>query len=306
MQIIDFRARPRTRYFLKDLIPEPIEAFRPYFSIYHMESRLNPESLESTVTEMGAAGVKQSVILADGLDGCRHVADACNQFPGTFFGLVSIDIRKGISRSVDDLNVAFADFGMLGLTLSPFINGVNPTDPRNYPLYSLAEKLGKVVQIHASVHFNTRLPVDIGDPKQIDQLAVDFPNLRLVLGHAGNGFGNMGLTVAQRHPNVFIDFTSLHPKYLAPEMIHSANTTLRNKAIFGTNYPCLPYSIAQEWKKAIRKENHSLFFYENAMKALGIHAPLPVASDSTTPTRFKSFEGENDIHAFRGSDEIGS
>jgi hypothetical protein len=130
--------------------------------------------------------------------------------------------------------------------------------------------MGKVVQIHASTHFNPLIELEIGNPIHLDKLAVHFPNLKLVLSHAGIGFGNLGITVAQRHPNMFIDFTGLRPKYLPREMVHGINSFLSRKAIFGTSYPCLPYSIVAEWKTLVHPEVQPYFFYHNAARALGL------------------------------------
>jgi predicted TIM-barrel fold metal-dependent hydrolase len=112
--------------------------------------------------------------------------------------------------------------------------------------------------------------MEIGDPKHIDIVAGHFPGLKLVLGHGGVGFGLAGCMVADRHSNMFIDFTGIHPRYLPPEMIQMINSVFRNKAIFGTNFPCLSFDIVEEWKKVIKPENQPLFFYNNAARALGL------------------------------------
>lgn len=235
-----------------------------------MEDRLTLAPLEESVKEMTAQGITKGVIFPGSFAGSKEVLDVIKAYPETYIGLAEIDITEGVTEGVEDLEQSYSEFGFRGMTLSPFLTGIYATDPRYYPLYSLSERMGKAVQIHSSTHFNPATPLDIGDPNQIDKIAVDFPNLNLVLGHAGMGFGSLGITVANRHKNVYIDFTGLHPRYLPPDMVHALNTFLKKKGIFGTNYPSLPYSIVHEWKKIIREENQPYFFYENAAKILGL------------------------------------
>jgi hypothetical protein len=270
MEILDFRARPRTCYYYRDLVPEPIQAFKEYFKIYHLDGRMALSSLVESVEEMKNAGLTKAVILAGNIEGCEIIHEDILQYPEFFIGLTDVDITKGPTKTAEDLERAFNKFGMHGLSLSPFISGVYPTDPRYYPCYALCESMGKVVQIHASTHFNPLTELDLGNPLYIDKLAVHFPNMKLVLSHAGIGFGNLGITVAQRNPNMFIDFTGLRPKYLPSEMLNGINSFLSRKAIFGTSYPCLPYNIVEEWKALVRPEVQPYFFYHNAARALGL------------------------------------
>lgn len=270
MDLLDFRTRPRTAYFYKDIIPEPIPAYKAYFSVYRMDDRMKLAPLEESVDEMRAAGITKGVIFPSDFDGCKEVYEVCKKYPDLFVGLAAVDIGKGVTKCKKDLVYAFKEFDMKGLTISPFVNGVYATDSRYFPLYSLAEEEGKLVQVHSSTHFNPDVPLDVGDPNHIDKVAVNFPTLKLVLGHAGIGFGSMGITVAQRHQNMFIDFTGLSPRHLPKDMIHGINTFLKRKAIFGTNYPSLPYGIAEEWKKVIKEEVQPYFFHKNAARALGL------------------------------------
>ena len=52
--------------------------------------------------------------------------------------------------------------------------------------------------------------------------------------------------------------------------MHAANSILRKKSMFGTNYPTLGYDLAEEWKKFIRPESQEDFFYNNAAGILGL------------------------------------
>ena len=271
MAVIDFRVRPRTAYFFKDLVPNVIPAYKTYVEMFGIEPRLRLVTLEESVAEMTAGDVTHGVVFSGSAEGNREVREACQAFPSQFFGLAGIDIKAGVTQGVQDLEKAYGEYGLLGLSISSFMTGVPADDPRYYPLYALSERARKVVQIHSAAHFNPLYPLDIADPARIDRIAMDFPDLRIVMCHAGFGFGNTGLSVALRHPNLFADFSGLHPKALLPEYLKAINGSLRGKAIFGTNYPCLTFDIVDEWKKVVREKVQPAFFHHNAARALGIN-----------------------------------
>ncbi|NOZ01643.1 MAG: amidohydrolase [Deltaproteobacteria bacterium] len=262
--------RPRTAYFFKDLVPDVIPAYRTYVKMFHIEPRLRLVSMEESVAEMTSGEVTHGVIFSGSAEGNLKVRDACRQFPDQYIGMAGIDITRGVTRGMKDLEQAYDEFGLAGLSLSPFMTGIPADDPRYFPLYALSEKAGKVVQIHSAVHFNPDYPLDVADPAHIDRIAVNFPGLRIVMCHAGFGFGNAGLAVVSRHPNLFADFSGLHPKALPPEMVQAINGPLKDKAIFGTNYPCLTFDIVSEWREVVREKNQPAFFHLNAERALGI------------------------------------
>ena len=105
---------------------------------------------------------------------------------------------------------------------------------------------------------------------QVDRLAIDFPGLNIIMSHGGLGFGDLGPTIAWRLPNVYIDYTTIHPRYLPAGLIGQLNSILKRKTIFGSGYPGMDYEIVEEWKKVIKPENQRLFFYENAAKLFGV------------------------------------
>ena len=109
----------------------------------------------------------------------------------------------------------------------------------------------------------------LGDPKYMDEIAMNFPELKIVISHAGNGFGVLGLAVAQKHPNIYLEFSALWPKYLPESTLLAVNTYLKNKCIFGTDYPLVEFSEGvHAWKDILRPKVRDLFFKKNAMQCL--------------------------------------
>ncbi|MCZ7585091.1 MAG: amidohydrolase family protein [Deltaproteobacteria bacterium] len=273
MDIIDFRVRPRTQWFLKDLVPKPIPAFELYLKLFGGtpdQKRLTPATVEESIEDMHEYGITKGVIFAGDAEGTANVVEVCEKFPDSYIGLAGVRPEHGVQKAYQDLKRFYLDHNLRGLNMSPYLTGVYATDRRNYPLYQLSEELGRCVVIHSSAHYNPNTPLDLSDPMEVDKVAVDFPDLKLVITHGGYGFGDLGPTIANRHKNVYLDLTSIHPRALTKTIIALANTQLRNKIIFGTNYPCFEYDIVELWKKTLDEKVLERFFYKNAARVLGL------------------------------------
>ena len=128
------------------------------------------------------------------------------------------------------------DFGFKGVKLYPTYNHFYPNDPVLYPLYSVAEKLAVPILFHtgSSIFKNSR--IKYGNPILYDDVAVDFPDLKIVMAHGGRGpWYEEAFCMVRLHENVYIDVTGLPPaKLLAyfPDMERFAD-----KFIFGTDWP---------------------------------------------------------------------
>lgn len=130
--------------------------------------------------------------------------------------------------------------GMCGVTVIAFRDGVEPHDLRCAGVFAAAERLGLPVWIHTGHHLCTRRPNELSHPRVIDALAGRHPKLRIVAGHGGWPWMQEMISVAQRHPNVFVEFSTHRPSWMArpgsgwePLLLHG-RTTLRRKVMFGT------------------------------------------------------------------------
>jgi len=138
-----------------------------------------------------------------------------------------------------------------------------------YPIYAYCEAHKLVAIVHGSLHYNRYQSMRLGDPKYMDAICIDFPQLKLVISHAGNGFGVLGLAVTQKHPNIYLEFSALWAKYLPEATPKAVNSYLKERCLFGTDYPLVDFGLAlKAWHKALRPENRKLFFNKNAKQCL--------------------------------------
>jgi predicted TIM-barrel fold metal-dependent hydrolase len=106
----------------------------------------------------------------------------------------------------------------------------------------------------------------------IDDVAVDFPNLPIIMAHPSFPWQDEAISICLHKPNVYIDLSGWSPKYFSPTLIQYANTRLKNKVLFGSDYPFItPDRWLADFKEIpIRDEVRSLILKENAVKLLGL------------------------------------
>lgn len=267
--MIDFRVRLRTPKALEAWVPKPIPQFRKYIEFYKMEPRLTYQPPEQTIEEMRESGIDKAVLCSGSAEGNKFVTEMCKEFGDTFIGIAGVRLENGVMNAYKELKkslrAGFQGFNFGGLLQNP---PMAIDDKKLYPLYALCVDQNVCTVIHSSLHYYSGAKLHLNDPFRIDNVAVDFPELRIVMSHAGNGFGDLPLVLAHRHSNIYLEVSALRPKNLPQSYINAMNKYLAHKFIFGSDYPLLPFNIVEEWKHYVQKQHHDKFFVENAMKAI--------------------------------------
>jgi len=267
MKIIDARVRLRTEELLKIWTSEHTPYYKDYVQLYKMKSRLSVMPVEELLALAARHGVERMMAYGITAADNDHILELARRFEA-IIPVAGVTIEHGIRFAMRDIK-KYLDQGVAAVFLSPFTMKFNLNDRLLYPLYGLCELLKMPMIVHGAIHFWRGAYMWQGQPQFIDEIAVDFPELKLIVSHGGNGFGPPMLAVAQRHPNVFLEFSALNPAYMAPEFLYAANTYLRNKCIFGTDYPLVDFELAiGRWKKVLREEVWERFFYQNVLDAL--------------------------------------
>jgi hypothetical protein len=265
MKIIDARVRLRTEQLLKVWTDAPY--YKDYVHLYKMKSRLSEMPVEALIGQAAKQGIEKMMVYGISQKDNEHILEVSQKFK-EIIPVAGVSIEAGIRFALRDIK-KYYDEGAAAVFLSPFTLKFNLNDRLLYPLYGLCELLKKPIIVHGSIHFWRGAYMWQGQPQYIDEIAVDFPELKIIVSHGGNGFGPQMLAVAQRHPNVYLEFSALNPAYMAPEFLYAANSYLKAKCIFGTDYPLMDFDVAvARWKKVLKENIHELFFYQNVMDAL--------------------------------------
>ncbi len=109
----------------------------------------------------------------------------------------------------------------------------------------------------------------------MDDVAADFPHLKIILAHPSFPWQDEALAVATHKPGVHIDLSGWSPKYFPPQLVQYANTLLKDKVLFGSDYPVLTPDrwFADFEKLPIKDEVKPKILKENAARLLGLTPP---------------------------------
>jgi predicted TIM-barrel fold metal-dependent hydrolase len=166
-----------------------------------------------------------------------------------------------------------------GLKLHPPIQEFVPNDKIAYPLYEVFAEAKLPVLFHTGHSgIGTGMPggggirLKYGNPMPIDDVAVDFPGMPIVLAHPSFPWQDEAISICLHKPEVYIDLSGWSPKYFSPTLIQYANTLLKHKVLFGSDYPLLTPDrwMADFAKIAIRDEVRPLILKENARRLFGL------------------------------------
>jgi hypothetical protein len=169
--------------------------------------------------------------------------------------------------------------GARGLKLHPPLQQFWPNDPIAYKLYEVFAEAKLPVLFHTGHSgIGSGMPggggirLKYGNPMCIDDVAVDFPEMPIILAHPSFPWQDEAISVCLHKPEVYIDLSGWSPKYFPPTLIQYANTLLKHKMLFGSDYPLLAPDrwLADFEKIPIRDEVRPLILKENARRLLGV------------------------------------
>ena len=165
-----------------------------------------------------------------------YVAAYVAEHPEKLIGFASVDAAE--PDAVAKLERAVAD-GLRGLKLAPTYQGFDPLSPAALAICEAAEDLGLPIIWHQGTTFVRSAELRWALPLQIDQVALRFPRLRIVIAHMGHPWIDDALVVVRKHPNVFADISALHPRpwQLYNGLVSALEYGVTDKLLFGSDWP---------------------------------------------------------------------
>jgi hypothetical protein len=208
----------------------------------------------------------------------EEIAESAAQHPDVLVPFGSIDPARG-TAGIRAARRLVEQHGIRGFKFHPSIQAFEPDDRRHYPLWAELESLGVPALFHTGqTGIGSGLPGGRGiklrysDPMLLDDVAADFPGLTIIMAHPSVPWQDAAIAVAQHKANVYIDLSGWSPKYFPPQLVRAANTFLREKVLFGSDYPLIrPERWVRDFEQLeIRDEVKPLIMKENAIRALGL------------------------------------
>ena len=208
----------------------------------------------------------------------EEVADAARENADIMMAFASIDPHKG-KMGVREARRLLKDGVIRGFKFHPTLQGFFPNDRMAYPLYEVIAE-HKLPAIFHSGHsgMGTGMPgggglrLKYSNPIHLDDVAADFPDMKIIIAHPSWPWQDEALSVCLHKPNVYIDLSGWSPKYFPPQLVQHANTQLKTRMLFGSDYPLItPDRWIKDFREAgFKPEVHDLILKQNAIRALGL------------------------------------
>jgi len=192
----------------------------------------------------------------------------------------SVDPHRG-PAGVEWARRLIEEHGVKGFKFHPSSQGFYPNDRQlAYPLYEIIEAAGLPALFHtgqtgagAGTRGGGGIRLAYSNPIYLDDVAVDFPDMPIIMAHPSFPWQEEALSVATHKPQVYIDLSGWSPKYFPPILVQYANTLLKDKVLFGTDFPVLtPERWMSDLEKmgGFRDEVKPGIFKDNAARLLGL------------------------------------
>jgi predicted TIM-barrel fold metal-dependent hydrolase len=254
--MIDIHTHP---VMIRELIEEEPGLARAVREVFGL--LFPPQPLQVFLSELDAAGVERAVLLP--LDcttahGCRivtneQVASLAEKHP-RLLGFASVDpaVREAPKR----LERAIRGLGLRGLKLDPALQRF-ALDSREqaYPLYQACSELGVPILVHCGLSWSMVGQAKYARPLALEEVAQEFPGLRLVIAHCGWPWVEEALLLALKYPNVYLDTAVIYSgtpgealrRVLGERIgLEVLERSLPRQLLFGSNYP------RQDIRRAVR------------------------------------------------------
>ena len=206
----------------------------------------------------------------------EEIAELAHQNADVAIPFASINPHRG-AEGVRMAKRLISEYKVKGFKFHPSVQDFFPNDRMAYPLYEAIAEAKLPALFHtgqtgvgAGTPGGGGIRLKYSNPMLLDDVAADFPDMPIILAHPSFPWQEEALSVATHKPQVYIDLSGWSPKYFPPNLVQYANTLLKDKILFGSDYPVLaPEKWMEEFGKLpIKPEVRPLIMKENAVKLL--------------------------------------
>lgn len=263
--------------------PEKIEFRREQYFLY----KQHVWPLKLFITQLDAAGIDKAVLSAEDVTtragstivSNEEVKTLVDMYPERLIGFASVDPQR--ADAADVLEKAFSELKLAGLKLSPAIQYFMPNDPMMKPIYEICIKYNKPILFEAGMTWVKDSPSKYSNPLVFEDVAIEFPELRICLGHFGWPWTRETAMLILKYPNVYADTALLYfdsPKQFFKTTFNDQlgeywiDRILYDKVMFGSTYPRIEQKrmVGAVDSLTLRPLQREMVMGLNAMKFLGL------------------------------------
>ncbi|HDR9202905.1 amidohydrolase [Burkholderia vietnamiensis] len=208
----------------------------------------------------------------------EEIAQFAQDNADVMIAFASIDPHKG-RLGAREARRLIEEHGVRGFKFHPTMQGCFPNDRLAYPIYEVIAEYGLPAVFHSGhsgmgsgMRGGGGLRLKYSEPIHLDDVAADFPDMKIVIAHPSWPWQEQALSIALHKPNVYIDLSGWSPKYFSPELVQYANTLLRHKVLFASDFPLIrPDRWLEDFHGAgFRPDVHPLILKDNAVALLAL------------------------------------
>jgi predicted TIM-barrel fold metal-dependent hydrolase len=210
----------------------------------------------------------------------EEIAAAARENSDMMLAFASIDPHKG-KLGAREARHLIAEHGVKGFKFHPTVQGFYPQSKLAWPLYEVIAE-HKLPAIFHSGHSGIgsgmpgggNLRLEYSNPMHLDDVAIAFPDMQIVIAHPSWPWQDEALSVCMHKPNVWIDLSGWSPKYFPPQLVQYANTLLKDRMLFGSDFPLIsPDRWMKDFQDAgFKPEVQPLILKQNALRLLKLDA----------------------------------
>lgn len=183
----------------------------------------------------------------------QEVAAYVAQHPDKLVGFLSVDPTQPGWQ--EELRQGHQDLKLKGIKLLSMYAGFRPNQPELDYLWEYARKHNLPVLLHTGTTFVSKAPLECTLPRHLDDVAIRFPEVKIILAHLSHPYEGECVAVIRKHPNVFADCSALH--YRPFQLYHSLMLVQEygvwEKLLFGTDYPFTTVTASIEGIRSLNR-----------------------------------------------------
>ncbi|MEM1569478.1 MAG: amidohydrolase family protein [Candidatus Bathyarchaeia archaeon] len=280
---VDFHVHP---VVIEEALPVDRYLEKKVREVYHIGTAIQP--LDALIKMLKAAGIDKAVLLSiatleDTMPPNESIKTLVEKGKGMFIGFAGLNPAKG-DEAIDALEKAHSE-GFKGVKLYPPLQGFKPNDRKLYTFYERAQHLNMPLLFHTGVSWIRRVELAHCHPLEIEDVVVNFPDLKVILAHMGFPWVWEAAMIAVKYENVYLDLSGVFTgtpkehifyvfnKILTPGFV---SRFLADKIVFGSDWPRMePFKMAEAVRSLpIEKSVIDKIMRLNALRILEIEEEL--------------------------------
>jgi predicted TIM-barrel fold metal-dependent hydrolase len=165
------------------------------------------------------------------------IADYVRAHPEKLVGWASVDPNE--RDCVEQLVHAVEHLGLRGLKLGPTYQHFDPADRKHWPLYAKCAELDLPIMWHQGTTFPSQARLKWALPLQLEDVAMDFPQLRMIIAHLGHPWEQDVVVLMRKCPNLYADISAVHyrPWRYWQAMVTAMESGVTHKILLGSDFP---------------------------------------------------------------------